>query len=247
MKRKIVGILILCIVLFSLYFVFHVTNASRTDLALGFPTEDSVFKDAIIEDWQIREFEETGFTWKETKGDEYPVYIAHTGSCFIIKTSKCGEEYRVFLCEEVSEQVRNGLNKRKFNKVVEQDTIFSFLGKPIVINNKIYHQISTIAAQDKMLSYSNSIIQICDVRWKIHLMQKSIALMTSVQPDDSKMKQVVKYLNSIYGKPYQDDEDGYSIKWSSSDDSLDIFKSGSTLVHLCRVSSGEGGTFLFFK
>jgi hypothetical protein len=223
-----------------------VTNASRTDYGSELSIEDSVFKNATSEGWQIQEFEETGFTWKETKGDEYPVYIAHTGSCFIIKTSKSGEEYRMFLCEEVSEQIRNGLNKRKINKFVEQDTIFSFLGKPIVINNKIYHQISTIAAQDKMLSYSNSIIQICDVRWRIHLMQNSIALMTSVQPDDSKMKQVVKYLNSIYGKPYQD-EDGYSIKWSSSDDSLDIFKSGSTLVHLCRVSSGEGGTFLFFK
>ena len=70
--------------------------------------------------------------------------------------------------------------------------------------------------------------------------------MTSVQPNDPRMKQVVTYLNRIYGKPYDDEEDGFSIKWSSSDDSLDIFN-GSTLVHLRRVHSDEGGTFLIFK
>lgn len=123
-------------------------------------------------------------------------------------------------------------------------TIESFLGKPIVINNSVYEQISTIAEQDKMLSYSDSIIQIGDVRWGVNLMPDGIALMTSVQHDDPKMKYVVRYLNSIYGKPYQDDDDGFSIKWSSSGDSLNIF-SGS-LVHLRRVHTEEGGTFLFF-
>ena len=47
--------------------------------------------------------------------------------------------------------------------MVEQDTLFSFLGKPIVINDKICEQISAIAAQDKKLSYSDSIIQIVNV------------------------------------------------------------------------------------
>ena len=126
-------------------------------------------------------------------------------------------------------------------------TIQSFLGKPIIINNSICEQISDIANQDEALSYSDSIVQIRDVRWRVNLMPDGIALLTSVQPDDPKMKQVVKYLNRIYGKPYQDDEDGYSIKWSSSDDSLDIFRPGSTLVHLRRVHSEEGGTFLFFQ
>ncbi len=126
-------------------------------------------------------------------------------------------------------------------------TIFSFLGKSVIINNSLSEQIASIANQDEMLSYSDSIVQIGDVRWRVNLMPDGIALLTSVQPDDPKMKQVVKYLNSLYGKPYQDDEDGYSIKWSSSDDSLDIFRPGSTLVHLRRVHSEEGGTFLFFK
>lgn len=130
---------------------------------------------------------------------------------------------------------------------IAPDTIQSFLGKPIRINNSICEQISAIATQDEMLSYGDSILQIGDVRWRVNLDLPNIVLFTSVQPDDPKMKQVVKYLNSIYGNPYQDDEDGYSIKWSSSDDSLDIYRPGSTLVHLRRVHSEEGGTFLIFK
>lgn len=80
-------------------------------------------------------------------------------------------------------------------------TIFSFLGKPIIINDSLCEQIVSVANQDEMLSYNDSIIQIGDVRWRIHVMQNSIALMTSVQPDDPKMKQVVTYLNQIYVNP----------------------------------------------
>ena len=53
----------------------------------------------------------TEFIWKDSKGDEFPVYMAHTGSCFIIRTSKSGEDYRLYLCEEVSEQIRKELSK----------------------------------------------------------------------------------------------------------------------------------------
>ena len=209
------------------------------------PAEDSVLQNIASENRQIQDFIKTDFTWKDSKGDEYPVYIAHTGSCFVIKTSKSGEEYRAYLGEEVSEQINKELSNRKSNDVVAQDTISSFWGKPIVINDKIYEQISAIAAQDKMLSYSDSIIQIGDVRWRINLMSDGIVLLTSVQPDDPKMKQVVKYLTGIYGKPYE--EDDYDIKWSSSDNPSDIFRPGSSLVHLRRVRSEEGGTILFFK
>ena len=131
--------------------------------------------------------------------------------------------------------------------MVELNTISSFLGKPIVINDSICEQISAIATQDKMLSHSDSIIQIGNVRWCVSLMSNNIVLMTSVQPDKPKMKQVVKYLTGIYGKPYEDEEDGYDIKWSSSDNPSDIFRPGNTLVHLRRVRSEEGGTSLFFK
>ena len=189
----------------------------------------------------------TKFVWKNSSGEEFPVYINSHGSCFIIKKSKSGKSYRSFLGEEVSEQICKELSNRKSNDMIKQDTLFSFLGKTIVINDKIYDQISAIATQDKMLSYSDSIIQIVDVRWRVSLKSNNIVLMTSVQPDDFQMKQVVKYLTDIYGKPYDNEEYGYDIKWSSSDDSLDIFRPGSTLVHLRRVYLEEGGTFLFFK
>ena len=247
MKGKIVGIFIVCLVLCSLYYVFYANKNSQIAFESNLTSEDSALQNRISEDCQNEGYTKTGFTWKDSKGDEYPVYIAHTGSCFVIKTSKSGEDYRAYLGEEVSGQIRKELNNRKINDVVAQDTISSFLGRPIVINDKIYEQISAIAAQDKMLSYSDSIIQIGNVRWCINLMSDNIVLMTSVQPDEPKMKQVVKYLTVIYGKPYEDEEDGYDIKWSSSDNPSDIFRPGSTLVHLRRVRSEDGGTFLFFK
>ena len=243
MKGRFVGIFLVCLVLCSLY----ANKNSQIAFESNLTSEDSALQNRISENCQNEGYTKTGFTWKDSKGDEYPVYIAHTGSCFVIKTSKSGEDYRAYLGEEVSGQIRKELNNRKSNDVVAQDTISSFLGKPIVINDKIYEQISAIAAQDKMLSYSDSIIQIGNVRWCINLMSDNIVLMTSVQPDEPKMKQVVKYLTGIYGKPYEDEEDGYDIKWSSSDNPSDIFRSGSTLVHLRRVRSEEGGTFLFFK
>ena len=247
MKKKIASISIFCIVLCSLYYVFHVTNIIRTGFASESRTEDSVFQNTTSKDRQNQGYTKTGFTWKDSKDDEYPVYMAYTGSCFVIKTSRSGEDYRVYLGEEVSKQINNELSYRKSNNVVTRDTISSFFEKPIVINDKIYEQISAIAVHDKMLSYSDSIIQIGNVRWRINLMSGCIVLLTSVQPDDPKMKQVVKYLSSIYGKPYEDEEDGYDIKWSSSDDSLDIFRPDCTLVHLRRIHSEEGGTCLIFQ
>ena len=36
-----------------------------------------------------------------------------------------------------------------------------------------------------------------------------IRLISSTQPDDPKMKQVIEYLNSIYGEPEEDEPDNY--------------------------------------
>ena len=111
MKRKNVGISILCLVVCSLCYVFYSTNVSWTNFASNSPTEDSVLHNTNSENIQIQEFEKTGFIWRDSKGDEYPVYVAHTGSCFVIKTSKSGEDYRAYLGKEVSEQIRKELSK----------------------------------------------------------------------------------------------------------------------------------------
>ena len=111
MNRKIFCILLSCIVLCSLYYVFHGTNMSLTDFTSESTKDDSVFHNMANENSQSQEFEKTGFTWRDSKGDEFPVYMAHTGSCFIIRTSKSGDEYRAYLGEEVSKQIRKELSK----------------------------------------------------------------------------------------------------------------------------------------
>ena len=163
MKKSLPYILVSLVLITFGYILFQ--NYNRTNSS-QIPDSDSLT--TLKSGGQIYEkskFTKTGFTWKDSKGDEYPVYMAHTGSCFVIKTSKSGKDYRAYLGEEVSEQIRKELENRKSDDVVAQDTLSSFLGKAIVINDKIYEQISAIAAQDKKLSYSNKIIQIVDVRW----------------------------------------------------------------------------------
>ena len=245
MEKSLPYILVSLVLITFGYILFQ--NYNRTNSAQIFDSDSMTTLKSGGQIYEKSKFTKTGLTWKDSKGDEYPVYMAHTGSCFVIKTSKSGRGYRAYLGEEASEQIRKELENRKSDDVVAQDTLSSFLGKLIVINDKIYEQISAIAAQDKKLSYSDKIIQIVDVRWRVNLMSGGIVLMTSVQPDDPKMKQVVKYLTSIYGKPYEDEEDGYDIKWSSSDDSLDIFSPDCTLVHLRRIRSEESGTVLIFE
>lgn len=36
----------------------------------------------------------TNYTYKDTDGKTYPIYVGKTGSCFIVRTSKNGNEYR---------------------------------------------------------------------------------------------------------------------------------------------------------
>ena len=102
---------------------------SLTDFTSESTKDDSVFHNVSSEDRQNQGYTKTGFTWKDSKGDEYPVYMAHTGLCFVIKTSKSGKKYRAYLGEEVSEQINKELSNRKSNDAIAQDTVSSFLGE----------------------------------------------------------------------------------------------------------------------
>ena len=55
----------------------------------------------------------TKFTWKDSKGNEFPVYMNSGGSCFIIRTSKSGKDYRAYLGKEVSEQISRELELKE--------------------------------------------------------------------------------------------------------------------------------------
>ena len=53
----------------------------------------------------------TKFTWKDSKGNEYPVYISSKGSCFVIKgKDKNGKDKRTYLGPEISQQICKELN-----------------------------------------------------------------------------------------------------------------------------------------
>ena len=53
----------------------------------------------------------TPYTWKDSKGNEYPIYISASGSCYVIKTSKkTGKEYKNYLSKEVSAEICKELN-----------------------------------------------------------------------------------------------------------------------------------------
>ena len=54
---------------------------------------------------------ETGFTWKDSKGNTYPIYMSKTGACYIKKISKkSGNEYKQYLGEEISRDICKQLN-----------------------------------------------------------------------------------------------------------------------------------------
>lgn len=79
------------------------------------------------------------------------------------------------------------------------DTIYSFFGKRLIKNDSVIEQIAAIAKKDKMLSYRDSILQICNVKWRINLSPRNdITLYTSVTVDDPRMEQVINYLDKIY-------------------------------------------------
>ena len=54
----------------------------------------------------------TGFTWKDSKGKKYPIYISESGSCYTIRVSnKTGKEYKSYMKPEISQDICNRLGK----------------------------------------------------------------------------------------------------------------------------------------
>ena len=53
----------------------------------------------------------TKFTWKDSKGNEYPIYISSKGSCFVIKgKDNNGKDKKTYLGPEISQQICKELN-----------------------------------------------------------------------------------------------------------------------------------------
>lgn len=54
----------------------------------------------------------TGFTWEDSKGIKYPIYISNggKGSAYIIRTSnKTGKVYKAYLGKEITEDIKKQL------------------------------------------------------------------------------------------------------------------------------------------
>lgn len=52
------------------------------------------------------EVKSTPYTWKDSKGVEYPIMMSGNGSCFVMKTSsKTGKEYKYYLGPKISEEI----------------------------------------------------------------------------------------------------------------------------------------------
>ena len=61
---------------------------------------------------QSSEGEKTGYTWKDSKGNVYDIYITKNNSCYTIRTSKkTGKEYRAYLPKEVSAEIAKELGR----------------------------------------------------------------------------------------------------------------------------------------
>lgn len=55
---------------------------------------------------------ETGFTWKDSKGKTYSIYMSDSGSCYTLRVSaKTGKEYKSYLGPEISQDICNKLGK----------------------------------------------------------------------------------------------------------------------------------------
>ena len=48
----------------------------------------------------------TAYTWTDSKGNKYPVFVTKNGRCFVNKvSSKTGKEYKYYLEEDISEEI----------------------------------------------------------------------------------------------------------------------------------------------
>ena len=59
----------------------------------------------------------TPYTWKDSKGKTYTIYISNSGSCYVIKKSnKTGKDYKMYMKPEISKDICNKLGKEYKSK-----------------------------------------------------------------------------------------------------------------------------------
>ena len=87
-----------------------------------------------------------------------------------------------------------------------------------------------------------AVLSIGEVEFGVNIDGDGIRLITSTQPDDPNMKQVIDYLNSFYGEPEKDEPDNYHWGVGGNEDYL-----VGKVIRLRPLHSEEGGTVLFIE
>lgn len=97
---------LLFIIMFALFSIISVSVWAQSYKRNGNTFEQTKNKIGVKKD-----VKETPYTWKDSKGNEYKIYISSTGSCFVKKISnKTGKEYRHYIGIEASKEICKDLN-----------------------------------------------------------------------------------------------------------------------------------------
>lgn len=99
------------VITFLFFLLFILFGLWMTADAQIYKQEGNVF--SSVKTTKTVTSDKTPYTWKDSKGKEYPIYISSTGSCYVIKTSsKTGKEYRQYLGPEISEEICKQLGRK---------------------------------------------------------------------------------------------------------------------------------------
>lgn len=100
---------LLCGILFLLFMLFGLFMTA--DAQTTYKQEGNVFSSVKVTKSTVTS-DKTPYTWKDSKGKEYPIYISKSGSCYVIKTSaKTGNTYKQYLNPEISIKICENLGR----------------------------------------------------------------------------------------------------------------------------------------
>ena len=87
--------------------LFAGLTASAQSVQKSYVREGKTFTSVSTRSISKAEPKSTGYTWKDSKGKVYDIYMSPTtGSCYVIRISqKTGKEYRQYLGKEISAEI----------------------------------------------------------------------------------------------------------------------------------------------
>ena len=101
--RKLARILLLITAVIALLFIGVATSNAQTSIQRQ---GNTFISSSSSSRGKKAKPERTKYTWKDAKGNEYPIFISNSGSCFVYRTSsKTGNEYKMYLGKEISAQI----------------------------------------------------------------------------------------------------------------------------------------------